>query len=186
MASKKIQYVDDDKESVSQLILLRVPALGIGLLLGILLSIVTASFEEVLTKNVAVAYFIPFIVYISDAVGTQTQSVYIRDLRTKNGAHFKRYLFKESALGLALGMVFGVISCLIVTVMFRSAELSAAVGISVFGAVASAPLIALVVTELLQLEHTDPAATAGPLATVIQDAVSVFIYGVIASLIILR
>lgn len=69
--------------------------------------------------------------------------------------------------------------------MIRSIDLSLAVGLGILGAIASAPPIALVVTEFLQMEHTDPAVGASPIATVIQDAVSVLIYGFIASAIML-
>jgi Mg/Co/Ni transporter MgtE len=37
----------------------------------------------------------------------------------------------------------------------------------------------------LQLEHSDPAVGAGPIATVVQDTVSILIFGFIASAIIL-
>jgi magnesium transporter len=60
-----------------------------------------------------------------------------------------------------------------------------AVSVSLFGAVATAPLIALSVTQIFKLEHTDPATGTGPIATVIQDTVSVLIYGFIASAILL-
>jgi magnesium transporter len=185
MNKDKIQYADDDHESIGLLLRLRVPSLFIGLGLGVVLSIITSSFEEVISKNVAIAFFIPFIVYLSDAVGTQTQSIYIRDLKTVGKPNFKIYLFKETILGVILGTVFSLLTALIVMVWFKSAELMWAISLSVFGAVASAPLIALVVTELFQIEHTDPAVGAGPIATIIQDAVSVVIYGFIASAILL-
>ena len=37
------------------------------------------------------------------------------------------------------------------------------------------------VTQLFQEEHRDPAAGAGPIATVIQDATSIIIYGIVSS-----
>ena len=55
-----------------------------------------------------------------------------------------------------------------------------------FAAVLVAPLVALLVTETLQLEHSDPAVGSGPIATVIQDTLSILIFGLIASAIILH
>lgn len=182
--SSNIQYADDDKESVGLLLRLRLPSLFIGLVLGMVLSLVTSTFEEVLQRNIHVAFFIPFIVYLADAVGTQTQNIYTRDLRTGK-ANFKKYLLKESALGVILGLVFSVLTVPITLLWFKSTELATAVSLATLGAIATAPLIALIVTELLELEHTDPAVGAGPLATVIQDTVSVLIYGLIASAVIL-
>ena len=184
MPKDKIRYAEDDTEPVKLLLRLRIPSLVIGLLLGLVLSFVTSRFEHVLSENISVAFFIPFIVYMADAVGTQTQNIYARDLKTGK-ADFKKYLIKESALGIILGLIFGAIIAPVIIFWFNSTQLALAVSLATFGAIATAPLIALAVTELLQLEHSDPAAGAGPIATVIQDTASVIIYGVIATLIIL-
>jgi len=184
MENNLVEFADDDTQSVRRLFKLRIRPLVIGLTLGIFLSFATSQFEEVLSRNVSVAFFIPFVVYLADAVGTQTQSIYIRDLKTRK-ASFKKYLFKEGMLGLVFGAIFASVAAVLVMLWFRSSALTLAVSISLFGATASAPVIALLVSEILRLEHTDPATGAGPIATVIQDTVSVLIYGFIASAIIL-
>jgi len=121
---------------------------------------------------------------MADAVGTQTQSIYVRDLRTGK-AVFKHYLIKETSLGILLGLVFSIITAGITTLWFRSQELTIVVSLSMFCAVALAPLVALIVTEIFQLEKKDPALGSGPIATVVQDTPSALIYGLIASAIIL-
>ncbi|MFA6074174.1 MAG: magnesium transporter [Candidatus Woesearchaeota archaeon] len=184
MKKDGIEYADDDKESVWTLMKLRIPSLVLGLILGVALSFVTSRFEEVLAKNISVAFFIPFVVYMADAVGTQTQNIYSRDLKSGK-AIFKKYLLKESILGVTLGLIFGLIILPVVILWFHSFNLALAVSISTFGAIASAPLIALIITEILQLDHLDPAVGAGPIATVVQDTASILIYGFIASAILL-
>ena len=92
--SKKIQYANDNTESVKRLARMRIPALAIGLTLGIFLSFTTSRFEELLSTNIKIAFFIPFIVYMADAVGAQTQNIYTRDLKTGK-ANFKKYLAKK-------------------------------------------------------------------------------------------
>lgn len=186
MANKidKIQYADDDVTPIRRLLRLRFPSLAIGLGLGIILSFITSRFEEVISTDVRVAFFIPFIVYVADAVGTQTQTIYIRDLR-KGTASFANYLIKETSLGIILGVVTGLIAFVAVKIFFESSELALAVSLGMLVSIITAPPIALVVSEILELEHTDPAVGAGPIATVIQDTVSVLIYGFIATLIIL-
>jgi len=96
MKKDLIQYADDDIVPLKRLLGLRLPSLMIGLLLGIVLSFFASRFEAVLTKNIAVAFFIPFIVYMADAVGTQTQNIYSRDLKSGK-ANFKSYFLKEGA-----------------------------------------------------------------------------------------
>lgn len=180
----KTIFADDDTEPVSLLFRLRVPSLVIGLSFGLLLSFVTSRFATVISENISVAFFIPFVVYLAAAVGTQTQSIYTRDLKTGR-ANFWKYLIKESLLGILFGVIFSLLTIMVIMFWFDEASLALAVSLSVLGAIASAPIIALVVTEILQLEHIDPAVGSGPIATVIQDTVSVMIYGFIASSILL-
>lgn len=180
----KTIYADDDTESVSLLLRLRVPPLILGLFLGLGVSLLTSRFEEVLETDVHVAFFIPFIVYIADAVSSQTDTIYGRDLKNRH-AHLRNYLIKESLLGLCLGIIFGAASVLVVHLWLKDLMLALAVGISTFLAVSVAPVIALLVTHLLHQFHEDPAVSAAPIATVIQDAISIVIYGIISSVILL-
>ena len=180
-----IEYADDDEDSIMYLARLRIPSLVIGLVLGFALSFLTSRFEQVLAKDIRIAFFIPFIVYMADAVGTQTQGIYVRDLRTGK-ASFKKYLLKESALGFVLGLGSSILSGVVTYLWFRSYDIVLAVSLSMFAAVLVAPLVALLVTEILQLEHSDPAVGSGPIATVIQDTLSILIFGLIASAIILH
>jgi len=183
MTGRRITYAEDETKSVAQLVRIRLPSIAIGLLLGLGLSFVTSRFEEVLSRNVQVAFFIPLVVYLADAIGTQTQSIYTRDLRSGK-ASFKQYLGKEIGLGLIFGATCSILSTPVTLVWFGSSQLTLAVGLALFFAVALAPLVALLVTEVLQLEHSDPAVGAGPIATVIQDTLSVVIFGFIATVIL--
>jgi magnesium transporter len=184
MPKTKTRYADDDQDSLLKLLGMRLPSLMIGLLLGIVLSFVTSRFEEVIAKSVEVAFFIPFIVYMADAVGTQTQSIYIRDLRSGK-ASFKIYLLKETLLGLSIGLVASVITGMITYMWLSDINITTAVSISMFCAISSAPVVALIIVELFSLEHSDPAVGSGPIATVIQDTLSVLIYGLVCSAIVL-
>ncbi len=184
MRNDHITYVDDDTESLFTLLKLRTPVLLIGLALGIAISFFTSSFEEVISQNVRVAFFLPFIVYIADALGTQTQAIYTRDLKSGKAA-FHTYLIKESAIGVILGTAFGIISGVVIYLWFRDEPLALSVGISIIITVSVAPLVSLLITEGMELLKIDPAAEAGPIATVAQDMLSVVIYGFISSAIIL-
>src|SRR3989344_2224369 len=180
----RIEYVDDETTPLKRILRLRILPLIIGLFFGMFLSFLTSRFEEVLSKNIAVAFFIPLIVYLADAVGTQTESLYIRDLKSGK-ANYKRYLIKESLLGIMLGVFFSIFASIIVMFWFKSIELTFTVGLSIFFTVSIAPIVALNVVQILKLHHEDPALGAGPIATVVQDAITVLIYGFIASWILL-
>lgn len=184
MPKEKTIYVDDDYESIGTLFKLRAPALIIGLFLGISISFITSNFEDVLSKNVQVAYFLPFVVYIADAIGTQTEAIYSRDLRTGK-AKFTTYLRKELILGLVFGLIFGIFSGIIVLLWLQNNLLALSVSIAAFTAITTAPIIALLVAHTFQSAHKDPAAGTGPVATVIQDLISVVIYGLVTTFIML-
>lgn len=178
-----IVYADDDQLSVKRLFQLRFPALLIGLVLGVGLLFLTSAFDKVMRQSVEVAFFIPFIVYMAAAVGNQTQTIFARDLRSRH-ASFRVYLAKEVLLGLVIGSLAALLAGG-VALWFGTTRLAIAVTLSMFTAIAVSPLVALFVTEVLQLERRDPAVGAGPIATVIQDTMSVLIYGIIASAIVL-
>lgn len=182
--NKKIIYADDDTESVGLLMRLRAPGLVLGLLLGIMISFLTSRFEEVLTQNIRTAFFLPFIVYMADAIGTQTQAIYSGDLKS-GSASFHNYLIKESLIGVFFGIIFAVISGTFILWWLEDELLALSVAVSIVIAVASAPVIALITSGVSAYYHQDPAAEAGPIATVIQDMISVVIYGTVCSVIML-
>ena len=152
---KKYKYADDDIVPVKRLVQMRIPSLMIGLVLGFVLSFATSGFEKVLEKDIKVAFFIPFIVYMASAVGSQTQNIYVRDLRTGK-TNFKTYLFKESILGIILGLVSSLAVGTITYLWLQDYKLTLAVCLSMFTAIAVAPLLALIITKILQIEHSIP------------------------------
>lgn len=181
---EKIEYADDDFESVGTLFRLRAPTLLLGLLLGIGISFAVSQFDEVLKRDIRVAFFLPFIVYLASAVGTQTEAIYSRDLKSGR-ARFTHYLWKEPILGILFGVVFGLFAGGAAYIWLGSYLLALSVATSTFAAIAIAPLVALIVTEVFQMIGEDPAVGSGPIATVLQDMTSIIIYGFVSSWILL-
>lgn len=180
----EFKAIDETHRRLRSLIRLRLPWLLIGLLGGLAASILVSSFEDVLAKNISIAFFVPVIVYLSDAVGAQTETLYVRTL-VKHNIRFFHYLLKEFAVGILLGMILGTLFGLLVAIWLNSQQLAVSVGLSMFITVAIAPPIALVVAKTFSREHRDPALGAGPATTIIQDIVSLLIYFIIATAIIL-
>jgi magnesium transporter len=180
-----IELEDDTKEPMSLLIEHRLPWLIIGLLGGLFLTYVSSTFESLLSEHIGLAFFIPVIVYMASAVGTQTDTVYIRNLNKKR-THFSIYLVKEFALGIFLGAVFGTITGSVAYIVFESANLALSIGLSMAVTMAIAPIVALIVPTVLKRVHKDPAIGTGPFVTVVQDFLSLFIYFTIATAIIVR
>lgn len=183
--NQKVVLEDDDKEPMSLMIEHRFPWLAFGLIGGILATVLSSRFEAVLEKNIQLAFFIPVVVYLADAMGTQTENVYVRNL-TKKKVSFSIYLLKEFFLGNLLGLIFGFFTGLFAYFWFGSLETSITVGYSLFVTMGIAPIVSLVIPTIMWKRHEDPAIGAGPFATVIQDLISLSIYFYIATLIILN
>lgn len=166
-----------------QLLKLRLPWLAVGLLGGIGASYLVSRFEIILSQNISLAFFLPFIVYMSDAVGTQTETIFVRNM-TKGRSHFVIYIVKEFFLGIILGVLFGGATGLFAYAWLHDPKTAWTVGVAMLANVAAAPVIALIIPEILFKEHTDPALGGGPFTTIIQDILSILIYFLIASVII--
>lgn len=179
---KEPMLEDDSKEKVLLLVEHRLPWLLVGLIGGIITALIASQFEDVLSNNINLTFFIPVIVYMASAVGSQTETIYIRNLGKKS-ISFWKYLFKETMLGIVLGIFFGLILATVSYMWLQSLDTSITVGLAVLTSVITAPIVALCVSGLLHKEGKDPAVGAGPFMTIIQDMVTLMLYFAIASLI---
>lgn len=180
---KHVLYANDATESVRLLLRIRLPWLIIGLALSLGTAAVVSRYEEILSLNPSVAFFMPLIVYVSDAVGTQTATIYIRNLNKKQ-AKFSTYILKELGLGLSIGAIFGVVTAIVTHFWLGTNDLAMAVGIALFASITCATVFALVFAALLNKLKTDPATGADPIVTVVQDIISLMIYFWVVSLIV--
>ena len=181
------EHTEEDviTERIDHLIEHRVPWLLFGLLGGIFATFIVSKYEAIISADIRLAFFIPIIVYLSDAVGTQTETIYVRALSNKKKVNFAKYILKESATGFGLGIISGLILGIIATYWLNSYAIGLTIGITMLINLTSAPVLAVVIPSILYKKHSDPALGSGPVATVIQDLTSLLIYFVIASIIIL-
>ena len=135
---------------------------------------VVGSFEAYLQSNVMLAFFIPSIVYFADAVGTQTETVVVRGLSL--GVPVRRIVWRELLTGVLIGVALAAVALPIVLWRWNDPGLALAVGMSVFAACSTATLAAMLLPWLFDAFASDPAFGSGPLATVVQDLLSIWIY----------
>lgn len=176
--------VDEVRERFLGLIALRLPWLVFGLAVGVGVSFLVSIFEEILLQNIGLVFFIPIIVYVSDAVGAQSEVLFVRRLAFGPFGFFK-YLFKEIFIGFVLGLVLGASMGMVAFFWIGSFKISLTVAVSMAINVTISPLIALLMSEFLFKEHADPALGAGPVFTAFQDFISLAVYFLVASAIIL-
>ena len=174
---------DDIRESAPRLIRSRLPWLIVGLIVGTLVTFMVSSFEDVLYADPKLVFFIPVIVYLADAVGEQTENVYVRNLSTFKD-NFAKYLAKEILVGFCLGIVLSILIGLVAFWWLHSTQTAATVGFAMFLNITIAPVVAVIVPEILFKEHVDPALGGGPFTTGIQQGISLLVYFLVATFII--
>jgi magnesium transporter len=162
----------------------RLPWLLVGLLGSMVAAFVMSRFERALEAQMSLAFFVPAIVYLADAIGTQTESMVVRGLSVSH-APLRQVLPGELKTGVLIGGILGALAFGIVT-WVTDLRVGIAVGTAVLGAGTLATGIGLLLPWLLYRSGKDPALGSGPLATIIQDVLSLLLYFAIASLVMPR
>ncbi len=158
----------------------RVFWLTIGLILSIGIAQIIKGFESTLETNLILASFIPLVVYMSDAVGTQMESIIIRELSAKKKFSFGTFLKHQTIIVSAVAVIIGLLATIIVTLIDNSPRLGLVIGLSLLGGIMSSLITGSMLPYLFWKTHNDPAEASGPVATVIQDMLSVLIFLLIA------
>lgn len=153
----------------------RLPWLIVGLAGSMVATGIVARFEAVLQSEIAIAYFIPAIVYLADAVGTQSEAIAVRGLSlTQFG--IGRLLAGEIAAGALMGLVLAVLAGMFALAAFGRVDLAAAVSLSLLGACTIATAVGLGLPWAFARAGWDPAFASGPVGTIIQDLLSLLVY----------
>ncbi len=162
------------EESVGQRLRHRLPWLLIGLVGAMASALLMGAFEERLEANVLIALFVPAIVYMAGAVGAQTQTVLIRAFAV--GVTTRRILFRELVTGAVMGVVIGLCFLVFAVMIWGDFEVALAVAVALFASASVSVAVAMALPSVFQRFGFDPAFGSGPLATLIQDLVSIGTY----------
>jgi magnesium transporter len=161
----------------------RLPWLLVGLVGSIVATWVVSRFEKALEARVAIAFFVPGLVYLADAIGTQTEAVAVRGLSLSN-APLRVLLAGELKAGLLIGLILGGLILPVVWLVFGDGRLAAAVALALLAAGGVSTSIGLLLPWLLSQIGQDPAFGSGPVATIVQDVLSLVIYFTVISLLV--
>jgi len=162
----------------------RIPWLIIGLAGGIGAAVVIEKFETTLQELLILATFIPMIVYMADAVGSQSQSIFIRSLALPNAPSMRMYIVREMRVVAAIALVLSLLVFSISFLVLGSFVVSSILGLSILAGVSVSVAIALMLPYTFKKLHFDPALASGPFATVLCDTTSLLIYFSIATVIL--
>jgi magnesium transporter len=160
----------------------RLPWLLIGLAGAVIAAAIVGAFAKDLEDQVELAFFVPGIVYMADAVGTQTETLVIRGLSV--GIPIGSVVRRELLTGLLVGVILAALFFPFSLLGWGDVEVSAAVSIALLAACSTATLIAMALPWAISRLGSDPAFGSGPLATVLQDLLSLLIYFFVAQQIV--
>lgn len=172
-----VRYTSE--ESVPRRVWHRIPWLLLGLAGALVAADLVGWFEAQLQAQVMLAFFIPGIVYMADAVGTQTETIVVRGLSV--GVRLRKVVGRELLTGLVVGVGLGLIAFPLIWWRWGEGKLAGGVALSLLAACSTATVAAMILPWLLDRLGLDPAFGSGPLATVVQDLLSIVIYFAIAT-----
>jgi magnesium transporter len=162
----------------------RLPWIIVGLVGGVFAAQVIEYFETTLSAHIILAVFIPLVVYISNAVGAQTQTFLVRDLAFSPKLNIIPYFFKQFISSTLIGFVCGSFIWLIINLFWQLPYIGLVVGFASFTSISLSTLIAVSIPYFLYTMKQEPASGSGPFATILQDLLSIFIYFLIASILL--
>jgi magnesium transporter len=162
------------EETVPRRLWHRLPWLALGLVGAMASALVVGSFEEQLQEEVMLAFFLPAVVYMADAVGTQTETVVIRGMSA--GVVVRSLARRELLTGLVIGALIGLAFFLFALAAWGDVRVAGTVALSLVASCSIATVVAMALPAVFAGLGQDPAFGSGPLATVIQDLLSISVY----------
>jgi magnesium transporter len=169
-------------ESVPRRLWHRLPWLLAGLAGALIAADIVGRFESQLKEQLLLAFFIPGIVYLADAVGTQTETLTIRGLSV--GVGIREVVGREIVTGVLAGLIIASAFFPIGLARWGEFDVALSVSLALVAACSTATVVALLLPWVFDALGQDPAYGSGPLATVVQDLLSIVIYFSVAAAVV--
>lgn len=161
----------------------RVPWLILGMFGGLFAARIVGLFQTTLEQNLLLAAFIPLMVYISNAVAVQGQTILVRDISVSDKIPYVKYIIRQGGISfliaITLSALFFIISRLGFTPSFFVGFVAA---LAMLVSINVATFLGMLVPIMLKRMKMDPALGSGPLSTILQDTMTIIIYFSVASL----
>jgi magnesium transporter len=158
--------------------------LFLNLLTAILASIVISLFDASIEKMVALAVLMPIIASMGGNAGTQTLTLTIRSLATREliDSNRSKILNKEIGISFLNGIIFSIITGLLSYIWFRDLNLSLIVGTAIIVNIFSAGIFGFIIPYALNSMKIDPAIASSVFVTTVTDVVGFFCFLGLASI----
>ncbi len=180
---KVLEEAEAARHGVWARVRLRLPWL-ILLMFGDFLSAnVISRFEGVLSTFVALAFFIPVLMDMGGNVGTQSLAMTVRGLATGeiDRSDLPRLLWRESGIGITLGIVCGTLIGLVAMVWQGTPVLGIVVGSAMAVTMGLAAILGTVVPMIFDRLGVDSAVASSPFITSSVDVFGLLTYFAVAT-----
>ena len=145
----------------------------LNLLTAFLATWVISIFGATIEQMVALAFLMPIVASMGGNAGMQTLAVTVRAIATNDLSenNFIKTVTKEFAIGVLNGIIFAIISALIVQLWFKDIYLSLIISISMVLNMIVAGLFGILVPVSLKRFNVDPAIASSVFVTTITDVI---------------
>jgi magnesium transporter len=169
--------------------------LAVNLATAVLASLVISVFEKAIEQVVALAVLMPIVASMGGNAGTQTLTVAVRSLATKDltASNAARIVWRETIVGGLNGILFAVILGVLAGLWHASTgasvdqavRLAAVIGAAMIINLVAAGLAGILVPLGLQRAGADPAVSSAVFVTTVTDIVGFFVFLGLAALVLL-
>ncbi len=145
----------------------------LNLFTALLATWVISLFGASIEQMVALAFLMPIVASMGGNAGMQTLAVTIRAIATKelSSSNFNKVVGKEFLIGILNGIIFAIITSVIVHLWFKELNLSILIGISMVLNMIVAGLFGILVPVSLKKLNIDPALASSVFVTTITDVI---------------
>jgi magnesium transporter len=157
--------------------------LGTALIASWVISIFGAEIEKV----VALAFLMPIVASMGGNAGMQTLAVTIRAIATKelSSSNINKIITKEFFIGVLNGIIFAIITAIIVQLWFKQFDLSIIIAASMVLNMIVAGLFGILIPVTLKKMNIDPALASSVFVTTVTDVIGFLSFLGIGSLVFL-
>jgi magnesium transporter len=163
---------------------LRLPSLLLSLAGLLVTGLLLESFQTRFAEALFLLAFVPVIMGLSGAIGSQTSAVVVRGIASGRlqaaRAPLASFLVRQLKVGAALGLACGALAGLAALVLKQNLWLGAVVGAALGLAIVVAAACGALAPAALARLGLDPTVASGPLLTTINDVTGILIYFALA------
>ena len=159
----------------------------VNLATALLASWVISIFGAEIEKVVALAFLMPIVASMGGNAGMQTLAVTIRAIATKelSSSNINKIISKEFFIGVLNGIIFAIITGIIVQLWFKQSDLSIIIAASMVLNMIVAGLCGILIPVTLKKLNIDPALASSVFVTTVTDVIGFLSFLGIGSLVFL-